>query len=155
MQGPNPPPGGRDDGDSSQGDEGDGDGNEARNEDADEDDESSKDSEMEDADSVPVKDPKNVETAKYYKPQTSKGKALTKMFCQFFDLPARDTNAIVVYFGIYNIKRLVAFQQDYWKDTFVQWQKWHPNQDGPERAMVLSLPQQEPLRQAQLAPYAL
>jgi hypothetical protein len=135
-QGPNPPPGGGDDGGSSGGDD-DGD------KDPEEEDE---DSEMEDADEDPVKDPENTGTGKYYVPQTPKGKEMVKMFRRFCDLPAKDAGAIVVYFGVYNVEQLAAFKQDHWKDTFAQWQKWHPNRDGTGRAMVLSLPQQDRIR---------
>jgi hypothetical protein len=66
-------------------------------------------------------------TGKYYIPQTPKGKEMARMFCQFCDLPIKDANTIVVYFGICNVERLAAFRQDHWKDTFAQWQKRHPN----------------------------
>jgi hypothetical protein len=68
------------------------------------------------------------------------------MFHQFCDLPKKDVNAIVIYFGVYTVKRLAAFQQDHWKDTFVQVQKRHPNRDGTERAMVLLPRQQDCIR---------
>jgi hypothetical protein len=125
-QGQNLPPEGGDDGGSSGG-----------NDDRDE------DSEMEDADEDPVEDPENVGTGKYYEPQTPNGKAMAKMFRRFCDLPAKDANAIVVYFGVYSVERLTAFQQDHWKDTFTKWKKWHPNRDGLEQVMILSPPQQD------------
>ncbi len=84
------------------GNDGDGDGNNG-DEDADKDDESSKDSKMEDADNNPIKDPKNVGTGKYYKPQTPKGKAMAKMFRRFCDLPTKDTNTILIYFDVCNV----------------------------------------------------
>ena len=71
---------------------------------------------------------------------------MAKMFRRFCDLPKHDANAIVVYFGVYSVARLAAFQQDHWKDTFAQWQKRHPNRDGTERAMVLPPPQLVVLR---------
>ena len=52
----------------------------------DEDDESS-DSEMEDAEEEDHKDPDNAGRAKFYKPQTPRGKAMAKMFRRFCDLP--------------------------------------------------------------------
>ncbi len=82
---------------------------------------------MEDMDGDPVEDPENAGTGKYYVPQTPKGKAMAKMFCRFCDLPAKDANAIVVYFGICTVEHLAAFQEDHWKDTFTQWQKQHLN----------------------------
>jgi hypothetical protein len=121
-QGWNPPPGGNGDG-SSSGGKYDGD------EDPDEEDE---DSEMEDADEDPVEDPENVGTGKYYEPQTPNGKAMAKMFRWFCNLPAKDANTIVVYFGVYSVELLAAFQQDHWKDTFTQWQKQYLNRDGSE-----------------------
>jgi hypothetical protein len=68
---------------------------------------------------------------------------MAKMFRHFCDLARQDANAIVVYFGVYSIACLDAFLQDHWKDTFAQWQKRHLNQDGTERARVLSPPQQD------------
>ena len=131
-EGPNPPPGGGDDGDSSS--------------DENDEEEEEEDSEMEDADTEPVEDPENAGTLKYYTPQTPNGKIMAKMFRRFCDLPMKDANAIVVYFGVCTVKRLAAFKQDHWKDTFTQWQKRHPNRDGTERAMVLSPPQQDRIR---------
>jgi hypothetical protein len=140
-QGPNPPPGGGDDGDSS------GDENEDEEEEEEEEEEvDDDDSEMEDAGAVLVEDPENAGTRKYYTPQTPSGKIMARMFRRFCDLPKKDAHAIVVYFGVCSVKRLAAFQQDHWKDTFVQWQKRHPNRDGSERAMVLSPPQQDRIR---------
>jgi hypothetical protein len=142
VQGPNPPLGGGDDGDPP----GDNDNeNDDDEEDAD-DDEEDEDSEMEDADAEPVEDPENAGTLKYYTPQTPNGKIMAKMFRRFCDLPKKDAHAIVVYFGVCTVKRLAAFQQDHWKDTFVQWKKRHPNRDGSERAMVLLPPQQDRIR---------
>ena len=134
-QGPNPPPGGGDGGDSS-GDDDNGAGEGEEDE----------DSEMEDEDGEPIEDPEDAGTLKYYTPQTPNGKIMAKMFRRFCDLPKKDANAIVVYFGVCTVKRLAAFQQDHWKDTFIQWQKRHPNRDGTERAMVLSPPQQDRIR---------
>ena len=68
---------------------------------------------------------------------------MAKMFCRFCNLAVKDANAIVVYFGVYSVAHLGAFYQDHWKDTFAQWQKRHPNQDGTERTMVLPPPQQD------------
>jgi hypothetical protein len=93
-----------------------------------------------------VEDPENAGTLKYYKPQTPNGKIMVKMFCRFCDLTMKDANAIVIYFGVCAVKHLAAFQQDHWKDTFIQWQKRHPNRDVTERAMVLSLPYQDRIR---------
>ena len=101
---------------------------------------------MEDADAEPAEDPENAGTLKYFTPQTPNGKIMAKMFRRFCDLPKKDANAIVVYFGVCTVKRLATLQEDHWKDTFVQWQKRHPNRDGTERAMVLSLPQQDHIR---------
>jgi hypothetical protein len=129
----NPPPGGGDDEGSSGGDDH---GDKGP-------DEEDKDSKMRGANENPVEDPENVGTGKHYEPQTPNGKAMAKMSRPFCDLLAMDMNTIVVYFGVYNIKCLAAFQQDHWKDTFTQWQKRHPNRDGSEQAMVLSLPQQD------------
>jgi len=52
---------------------------------------------------------------------------MAKMFRRFCDLTKHDAIAIVVYFRVYSVKHLAAFQQDHWKDTFAQWQKRHPN----------------------------
>jgi hypothetical protein len=98
---------------------------------------------MEDKDAEPVKDPENAGTHKYYKPQTPNGKIMAKMFCQFCDLPMKEANAIVVYFGVCTIKHLAAFKQDHWKENFVQWQKRHPNRDGMYQVMDLSPLQQD------------
>jgi hypothetical protein len=68
------------------------------------------------------------------------------MFCRFFNLPKRDANAIVVYFGVYSIVCIAAFGQDRWKDIFAQWQKRHPNCEGTEQVMVLPPPQQDRIR---------
>ena len=77
-------PGGND-GDPPQGD-GDGEGgDDDRDAGADDD---SDDSEMEDQSLELVKDPKNAGTGKYYKPQTSRGKSMAKMFRCFCDLSA-------------------------------------------------------------------
>jgi hypothetical protein len=84
--------------------------------------------------------------AKIYKAQTPNGKAMVKMFRRFCDLTDRDASAIVVYFGVYSESRLAEFLHDHWKDTFTQWQKRHPNQDGTERAMVLSPLQQDHIK---------
>jgi len=131
-QGPALPPGGGD-GDPPQGGGDDGE---------DEDDEFS-DSKMEDAKEEDHEDLDNAGMAKFYKPHTPHGKAMAKMFRRFCDLPKRDANAIVVYFGVYSVARLAAFQEDHWKDTFAQWQKCHPNRDSTEQVMVLPLPQQD------------
>ena len=122
---------------------GDGDPLRDSNEDEDDGDKESSDSKMGEARVEEAEDPDNAGTAKFYKPQTPSGIAMAKMFDHFCDLPKRDANAIMVNFGVYSIARLAAFQQDHWKDTFAQWQKHHPNQDGTERAMVLPLPQQD------------
>ena len=98
---------------------------------------------MGEAEDEQPEDPDSDGTGKFYKPQTPHGKAMVKMFRCFCDLAKRDASAIVVYFGIYSVARLSAFNQDHWKDTFAQWQKCHPNQDGTERAMVLPPPQQD------------
>ena len=143
MQGPAAPPGGSDD-DPPHGD-GDKEDKEDEEEKEEEKEESSSDSEMEDAENE-AEDPDNAGTGKFYRPQTPRGKNMAKMFRHFCDLPKRDANAIVVYFGVYSVARLAAFQQDHWKDTFAQWQKRHPNQDGTERAMVLPPPQQDRIR---------
>ena len=130
-QGPAAPPGGGDDDDPPSDEEKE---------------ESSSDSEMDEDDKGEPEDPDNAGTGKFYSPQTSRGKNMAKMFRRFCDLPKRDANAIVVYFGVYSAARLAAFQQDHWKDTFAQWQKRHPNRDGTERAMVLPPPQQDRIR---------
>jgi len=78
-------------------------------------------------DSVP-EDPERG-TGKFYKAQTPNGKEMVKMFKKLCDLNDRDVNVIVVYFGIYSEGRLAEFLHK-WKDTFIQWQKHHPNQDG-------------------------
>ena len=133
-QGPAAPPGG---GDEDPPDDGDGDASDG----------SSSASEMEEDDEADQpEDPERAGTGKYYKPQTPNGKAMAKMFHRFCDLAKRDANAIVVYFGVYSVARLAAFQEDHWKDTFTQWQKRHPNRDGTERAIVLPPPQQDRIR---------
>jgi hypothetical protein len=73
---------------------------------------------MEEAEEGKPEDPDNAGTGKFYKPQTPRGKAMAKMFCRFCDLAKHDANTIVVYFGVYNVNCLAAFQQDHWKDTF-------------------------------------
>jgi hypothetical protein len=45
---------------------------------------------------------------------------MVKMFKNFCDLPNRDSNAIVVYFGIYSKGFLAEFLHEHWKDTFIQ-----------------------------------
>lgn len=134
-----PPPGG---GDGDPPHDSDDDDEEAKSEE----DKSSSDSEMGEAGEEEAEDPDNAGKGKFYKPQTPRGKAMAKMFRRFCDLPKRDANAIVVYFGVYSAVRLAAFHQDHWKDTFTQWQKRHPNRDGSERAMVLPPPQQDRIR---------
>jgi len=119
-QGPVPPPGGSD-GDPPQDDVGDK-----------EEEDSLSDSKMGEANEDQPEDPDNVGTDKFYKPQTPRGKAMAKVFCRFCDLAEQDADAIVVYFGVYSVARLAAFQQDHWKDTFAQWQKRHPNRDSTE-----------------------
>jgi hypothetical protein len=108
VQGPNPLPGGGD----SDSPHDDGDDKEEEKE------ESSSGSEMGEADEDEPEDPDNVGTGKFYAPQTPRGKSTVKMFRWFCDLPKQDANAIVVYFGMYSVARLAAFQQDLWKDTF-------------------------------------
>ena len=97
-QGPAPPPGG-------------GDGDPPCDSDKDEEDEDkeSSDSEMGEAGDEEAENPDNAGTAKFYKPQTPRCTAMAKMFRRFCDLPKRDANAIVLYFGVYSIVRLAAF----------------------------------------------
>ena len=75
---------------------------------------------MGEADEDEPEDPDKAGTGKFYVPQTARCKSMVKMFCQFCDLPKQDANAIIVYFGVYSVTRLAAFQQDHWKDTFAQ-----------------------------------
>jgi hypothetical protein len=84
------------------------------------------------------KDPEQAGTGKFYKAQTPNVKKMVKMFERFCNLTDHDANMIVMYFGIYSEARLAEFLHDHWKDTFTQSQKRHPNQEGTERAMVLS-----------------
>jgi hypothetical protein len=58
---------------------------------------------------------------------TPNGKIMDKMFKRCCDLTDHDTNAIVVYFGIYSEACITEFLHDHWNDTFTQWQKRHPN----------------------------
>ena len=55
-----------------------------------------------------LKDPKQGGTGKFYKAQTQNGKKMVKMFKRCCDLTDRDTNAIVVYFGIYSEASLIV-----------------------------------------------
>jgi hypothetical protein len=130
LQGPAPPPGG-----------GDGDPPQGSGSDEEDEDDVSSDSKMEDAEEEDHEDPDNAGMAKFYKPQTPRGQAMAKMFRHFCDLRKQDANTIGVYFGVYSVTRLAAFQEDHWKDTFAQWQKRHPNRDSTEQAMVLTPPQ--------------
>jgi hypothetical protein len=116
-QGPNPPPGG-------------GDSDPLHNDGDDEEEEKEKscsDSEMGEADEDEPEDPDKAGMGKFYAPQTPRGKSMVKMFHRFCDLPKRDANTIIVYFGMYSVARLAAFPQDHWKDAIAQWQKRHPN----------------------------
>ena len=72
---------------------------------------------MGEADRGKPEDPDNAGTGKFYSPQTLRGKNMAKMLRQFCNLPKHDANAIIVYFGVYSVACLAAFQQD-WKDTF-------------------------------------
>jgi hypothetical protein len=121
------------------------------------DDPDSGDEDMEDPDSKTESEPdttddrkpedlENAGNGNFYKAQTLNGKTMVKMFRRFCDLTDQDTNAIVVYFGVYSEARLAEFLHDHWKDTFTQWQKRYPNRDGTEWMMVLSPPQQDPIR---------
>jgi len=76
---------GSNDGDPPQSDEDGEGGDDDRDAGADDD---SDDSEMEDQCTEPAEDPKNAGTGKHYKPQTSRGKSMAKMFRWFCDLSA-------------------------------------------------------------------
>jgi hypothetical protein len=104
MQGPTAPPRGGD---------GDPPHDDGDDRDEEEKEESSSDSEMDDVDRDKPEDPDNAGMGKFYSLQTPRGKNMAKMFRRFCDLPKRDANAIVVYFGIYSVARLAAFQQDH------------------------------------------
>jgi hypothetical protein len=70
---------------------------------------------------------------------------MVKMCKRICDLTNRDTNMIVMHFGLYSKTCLAEFfhEHEHWKDKLTQWQKHHPNQDSTEQAMVLSPPQQD------------
>ena len=63
---------------------------------------------------------------KFYKAQTPNGKEMVKIFKMFCDLTNRDANTIGVYLDIYS-EGCLADLHKHWKDTFIQWQKCHPN----------------------------
>ena len=83
------------------------------------------------------------QAGKTYMPRTEGGKAMAKMQRKFCPLTKADTNAIVVYFGVYSENRLAEFQEAHWKDTFTQWQKRHTCPDSTKWVMALLLPQQD------------
>jgi hypothetical protein len=104
-------------------------------------DKDSNESSLDVSDKGDPEDPKQAGMGKFYKAQTPNWIKMVKMFKRFCDLTDCDADMIVVYFGIYSEARLADFLHDHWKDTFTQWQKRHPNQDGTEQLMVLSPPQ--------------
>ena len=112
-----------------------------------EDNDSNKSSRSSDAsDEGKPEDPEWVGMGKFYKAQTPNRKQMVKMFRRYCDLTDHDTNAIIMYFGVYSKARLAEFLHGHWKDTFTQWQKRNPNRDGTEWAIVLSPPQQDRIR---------
>lgn len=88
-------------------------------------------------------DPEQAGMGTFYQAQTQNWKQMVKMFRRFCDLTVQDANAFVMYFAVHSKACLAEFLHEHWKDTFTQWQKCHPNQDGTKQAMVLLPPQQE------------
>ena len=90
----------------------------------------------EDKEEEPEGDPSSGQQVKEYRPKTDSSKAMARMFVCFCQLSRANARAIIVYFGISSSNKAC------WKDTFTQWQKWHPCPNGTERGMVL-LPKQQ------------
>ena len=72
-----------------------------------------------------------------------KGKEMARMCVNFCHLSKSSANTIVVYFGVSTMDKLADFCEEYWKDTFIHWQKCHTCLNELEWALVLSLPQQD------------
>ena len=68
-------------------------------------------------------DPEPAGIGKLYKAQTPTRKEMVNTFGRFCDLTHRDTNAIVMYFGVYSKTHLAEFLHEHWKDILIQWQK--------------------------------